>query len=289
MFYTLPTTVWSQPFSSQEQQNAISALEDGQIIYLPQLPFTLLKNEDIFLSPRHLINRKNISFNPKNCRLKGTVYFGEEAGRLMYFIQRFSQQSFQLIKNLFPLYEPSLIEGRSSFRPAEIKGRVSSILKDDTRLHVDAFPATPNQGNRILRVFTNINPHGAARHWLLGESFEAVVKHFYSKLKRPFFGSRALLSWLKITKSYRSLYDHYMLTLHNEMKLSDSYQKNVSKTEMHFPPGATWIVLTDQVSHAALSGQHLLEQTYYLPVSSMQQPEKSPLKILESVLGKRLV
>ena len=32
--------------------------------------------------------------------------------------------------------------------------------KDDTRLHVDSFPATPSGGRRILRVFSNVNPDG---------------------------------------------------------------------------------------------------------------------------------
>ncbi|HQW57930.1 MAG TPA: Kdo hydroxylase family protein [Gammaproteobacteria bacterium] len=47
----------------------------------------------------------------------------------------------------------------------------------------------------------------------------------------PFFGYRKLLSLLKITKSYRSLYDHMMLILHDEMKKSDEYQNKVQKTD----------------------------------------------------------
>jgi hypothetical protein len=42
------------------------------------------------------------------------------------------------------------------------------------------------------------------------------------------------------------------------------------------------------VSHAALSGQHVLEQTFYIPVSSMLDPTQSPLHTLEKLSGRRL-
>ena len=82
---------------------------------------------------------------------------------------------------------------------------------------------------------------------------------------------------LKATKTLRSAYDHIMIQLHDRMKLNNDYQKNVTKTPVWFPAMSTWIVFTDQVSHAALGGQYLLEQTFYLPVEAMAQPEHSPL------------
>src|SRR2546429_2712052 len=42
-----------------------------------------------------------------------------------------------------------------------------------------------------------------------------------------------------------------------------------------FPVGSTWMAFTDQVSHAAMAGQHLLEQTFYLPLTSMAEDRKS--------------
>lgn len=42
---------------------------------------------------------------------------------------------------------------------------------DDRRLHVDAFPTRPNYGERILRVFANVNPAGVPRAWRVGEPF----------------------------------------------------------------------------------------------------------------------
>ena len=48
------------------------------------------------------------------------------------------------------------------------------------------------------------------------------------------------------------------------------------------------MVYTDQVSHAALYGQDVLEQTFYLPVSAMQDENRSPLRILEKMTKQKL-
>ncbi|CAI2400933.1 Protein of uncharacterised function (DUF2843) [Serratia proteamaculans] len=54
----------------------------------------------------------------------------------------------------------------------------SSWRKDDSRLHVDAFPSRPNLGEHILRIFTNINPHGEHHQWRIGESFPQLARRF---------------------------------------------------------------------------------------------------------------
>jgi len=288
MLYTLANSSWSGPFSPEEQKNAITALESGKVIYFPRLAFQLTDTENELLTPDLLEKgSKNVSFNPKNNKIKGA--YEQQKACLAMLMQRFFKESLNLIESLAPSYQEFLLTGRTSYRPVEAAGRQTSLLKDDTRLHVDAFPATPNYGKRILRVFTNINPIGEPRVWHLGEPFEMVVEQFLPRLRSPWFGLHAILSLFKITKSYRSLYDHYMLMLHDEMKKSDAYQNKVNKTVMEFPAGSTWVVMTDAVSHAALSGQFLLEQTFYLPVHSMTKPELSPLKILERFLRRKLV
>jgi hypothetical protein len=57
---------------------------------------------------------------------------------------------------------------------------------------------------------------------------------------------------------------------------------------LRFPPGATWVCFTDWVSHAAISGQYALEQTFYVPVGAMKRPRLSPLRVLER-LTKRVL
>ena len=141
---------------------------------------------------------------------------------------------------------------------------------------------------RILRVFTNINQNGKARVWNVGEPFEDVAKRFIPQLRSPPLGQRAALLLFHLTKSYRTLYDHYMLGMQMKMKADRQYQRSVPQTRSEFPAGSSWICFTDQVSHAVLSGRHVLEQTFYLPVERMQTAGRSPLKMLESILGGRL-
>jgi hypothetical protein len=79
-----------------------------------------------------------------------------------------------------------------------------------------------------------------------------------------------------------------MLQLHDRMKADLDYQSGADQTTYDFPAGSTWMAFTDQVSHAAMTGQYLLEQTFYLPVASMMDKSKSPLQILERLTGQRL-
>jgi hypothetical protein len=202
-------------------------------------------------------------------------------------LHRYSEYSQTLIRNILPAYYSHLILGRTSFRPVQISGRQSSYRKDDKRLHVDAFPSSPNQGKRILRVFCNINP-GEDRVWRVGESFENVAQRFAPAIPKPFPGSASILRLLKITKSRRTLYDHYMLNMHDRMKEDENYQRTACQQEIRFPPASSWIVQTDHVSHAAMKGQHVLEQTFYLPVHAMQNPNLSPLRVLEKILDQKL-
>jgi hypothetical protein len=268
-----------------QQQSMLTALESGKVIFIPKLRFELTAKEQRFLSPAYVNPKaKNISFDPRTQNLRGAVAYDEEYLELKNMVARFAQQAHQLINNLFPHYTPNLQVARTSFRPVEISNRKISPKKDDKRLHVDAFPATPTQGKRILRVFTNIN-QSEDRVWRLGEPFEQVAKHFIPRIKKPFPGSAEIKHLLKLTKTKQTKYDHYMLQLHDTIKADDNYQRYADQIEMRFPPNSTWIVQTDQVSHAAMSGQHLLEQTFYLPVEAMKNPLESPLKVLENLLA----
>ncbi|MBW8309171.1 MAG: Kdo hydroxylase family protein [Candidatus Paracaedibacteraceae bacterium] len=279
---------WDLPIIEEKQQTLITALESGQVIFLPHLSFLLHEDEKQLLSSDCLkAGSKNISYNPLTQEVKGS--FDPTIHLLQTMMGRFTSQSQQLIHNLFPHYQSTLQWGRTSYRPAEILGRQTSYRKDDTRLHVDAFPSSPTQGTRILRVFSNINPFDQPRVWHLGEPFQQVAEKFLPKIKAPIPTSRKILQLLGITKSYRTLYDHYMLHIHDTMKGDLDYQQNVQKMRVDFPPHSTWIVMTDQVSHAALSGQYLMEQTFNLPVDGMADESRSPLRALEALLNKPLI
>jgi hypothetical protein len=291
MLQTFHYRNWRETFHPEEQREATRQLEAGEVLYFPQLTFTLAPDEKKFLSPHYADpHAKNISYLSDLHQLWGVRNLhDEEHLQLKSMLHRFSSCAFDLIRQLFPAYVKDLIIARTSFRPQQISARKTSYRKDDKRLHVDAFPSAPNQGKRILRVFCNINPHEEDRIWRLGEPFAAVAQRFLPRLKKPLIGTRALLRFAKITKSYRTLYDHYMLQLHNHMKQGEHYQQHAPQQEVRFPPDSTWIVQTDQVSHAAMRGQYALEQTFYLPIDAMEDVTTSPLQVLERLLGRKLV
>jgi hypothetical protein len=287
---TLESALWDAEFIPETQQQALAAIEAGQLLFFPRLMFTLNAAEAHFLSPDFVnATAKNISYNTHANTIKGAIGTAEQCEQIKQLLARFSSQAYLLINRVFPHYQGALQIGRTSFRPVQVSTRKMSYRKDDKLLHVDAFPANPNQGRRILRVFSNINPQGEDRVWRIGEPFESVAARFLPAIPRPLPGSGKLLQRLKLTKSLRTEYDHIMLQLHNRMKKDAAYQRQAAQTELRLPPGASWIVQTDQVSHAALSGQHMLEQTFYLPVQAMANRELSPLKILERLTGRALV
>lgn len=291
MLQTLNATKWDESFPENLQQNFIQQLESGDVLFFPSLAFTLSPDEQKFLSPHYVDPQaKNISYLGKSNRLWGVRHLSDkEHIQLKNMLDRFSRHAISLVKSTLPKYAPHLLIARTSFRPVQVSDRVTSYRKDDRRLHVDAFPSAPNQGNRILRVFCNINPNNEDRVWRIGEPFEQVANRFIPQISPPFPGNAALLRFLRITKSYRTLYDHYMLRLHDKMKSDDDYQKHATQQEVRFPSGSTWIVQTDDVSHAAMKGQHMMEQTFYLPVSAMQDESRAPLRVLEKILGRKLV
>ncbi|MEX0143599.1 Kdo hydroxylase family protein [Massilia sp. LMS1-1-1.1] len=279
---------WDSSGSTAQQAAAQQALEDGQVLLLPALGFPLRQEEHALLNGAvgSAGSAKNISWEPaRGVRGHGDAY---DATLLAALMQRYARHTQRLLAGLLPAYSAHLQQGKGSFRPVEIAGRVTSWRKDDTRLHVDSFPSSPTQGRRILRVFTNIHPRDAPRVWKLGAPFEQVAQHFLPVAKRPQPVLAALLQWLRVTKSRRTAYDHYMLQLHDAMKADLGYQAQVEQHTHAFAPGQTWIVFSDTVSHAALRGQHALEQTWLLPVHAMAAPHKSPLAILERQLQRPL-
>ena len=286
---TLPNTLWDQPCSAVEQENALHALEQGSVLFFPQLSFSLDKDESRFLSPAIAAKSKNVSLDCSRGILKGSSANEAEQQLLQSMMQRFATSTVALLHNLLPHYTAGLVQGRTSFRPVEIAQRAASWRKDDTRLHVDSFPSSPVQGKRILRVFSNVNLQGKSRSWRLGEPFENIARRYLPVLPRPVWGSSQLLKLTGITKSRRSAYDHFMLQLHDHMKADMDYQSQVDQVAFDFPAGSSWMTFTDQASHAAMAGQHAFEQTFYLPVACMQNQSLSPLRVLERLANRALV
>ncbi len=275
--------------SWESAPRATEALESGKIVMLPSLRFELSSAEQRFLSTSYLSgDSKNISYRPETGALGGAQGIDADRAGLAAMLRRFYESARSLARAMMPSYGDALTPGFTSFRPAEIAGRTTSWRKDDTRLHVDAFPSRPLRGRRILRVFANVNPR-APRVWRAGEPFEDIAARFLPKIRPALPGSASLLYWLRVTKAPRTDYDHLMLGIHDGMKADEAYQRESPQLQFEIAPGTTWLCYTDSVSHAAMSGQFAMEQTFYLPVEAMSDPAKSPLRVLERLCCRKLV
>jgi hypothetical protein len=267
----------------------IAALEAGKVLYFPRLGFDFRPEERELLTPSVLSpDVRNISLDAKG-RIKGVVGDETRQQAVAAMVGRFRAQAQQLVHGLLPHYTPALRLAPTSYRPAQVETRVQSWRADDRRLHIDSFPSRPNYGERILRVFTNVNPDGAPRVWRVGEPFEAVAKRFLPRAKPYSRWQARLLQALHVTKSFRSEYDHLMLQLHDGMKADLDYQKNAQQETVPFPAGSVWVCFSDQTSHAVMSGQYMLEQTLHLPAARQYNPDSSPLAILSRLTGRTLV
>jgi hypothetical protein len=270
-----------------------AVLEGGAVLSFAQLPFLLSGPERRFLDPRWADGKaKNISLRwgggDARGEMRGAVGAAPDLAELHAMILRYAEQSEAFALRLFPHYRGHLRRGNTSFRPVDVGGRETSWRKDDTRLHIDAFPSNPMQGTRLLRVFCNVNPDGRPRQWRVGEPFEAHARRYLPAIRRPLPGSAWLLERVGITKRRRTEYDHVMLQLHDRAKADAAFQQGSPQARVDFAPGTTWVVFSDQVLHAAMGGQHMMEQTFYLDVAHQLHPELSPRATLERLLQREL-
>jgi len=280
---------WDGPFPAELREKATDALEHGKVLVFPHLAFSFEADESGLFSPA-LSNGKSKNVSLKGSgELGGTAATGDVAKALAKMMERFALAATRFVEHLVPPYAGRLERAPTSYRPVEIAGRPASVIHDDTRLHVDAFPSRPMRGRRIMRLFTNVNPHASPRIWHVGEPFEDMANRLGNRAGE---GSRlhaSLLAALGITKGQRSAYDALMLGLHDGAKRDEDYQKTSPQIEVPFPSGTTWMCYTDQVMHAAIAGQYVLEQTFHLDIDAMAKPELSPLKVLERLRGHALV
>ncbi|MBC3946973.1 Kdo hydroxylase family protein [Erwinia persicina] len=285
---TLPLTRWDELLPDT---HALESLEQGKVLFLPRLTFSLLPEEQALLTPALTDpKRKNISFNAEKGQLRGLAR-PENAPQVSQLLARYYQHCLQLVDALLPEYRHALHSPVNTLRlhPVTAWREKSSWRKDDSRLHVDAFPSRPIQGERILRIFTNINPAGQSREWRVGEPFPVLAQRFMPHMK----GYSPLNSWLQhrlgMTKSYRTRYDHMMLRLHDAMKADQGYQEQGPQVALTLPAGSSWVCFADQTPHAAMRGQFMLEQTFLLPLTGMKHPEQAPVAVLEKLLHRRLL
>lgn len=284
-----PDSGWSRAVADTSPTHGVErVVESGGVLCFPRLPFEFTPAERALLERDVASGKaKNISLRT-NDELRGAVDDAEVQRVLKAMVLRFRTQAVDLASRLFPHYVGRMQVGNASFRPVPVEDRSTSWRADDTRLHVDAFPSNPVRGRRLLRVFTNVNMHGKPRQWLVGEPFEDFARRFAPRVRPALPGSSWLLHKLGVTKAPRTAYDHVMLHLHDLGKADLDYQRTAPRQAVDFAPGTTWVVFSDQVLHAVVGGQYMMEQTIYLDPDDQVLPEASPLRVLERQLGRAL-
>jgi hypothetical protein len=157
-------------------------------------------------------------------------------------------------------------------------------------LHVDSSYGYPTQGRGMFRVFCNIDPIDRPRVWQVGEPFEPFARRFIDDAQPRDPGWIAsVLARLGIVKGAKTPYDATMAAIRRAGKRDKEYQRTAPRTVIQFPRGAAWFAVTDLVLHGAVSGQHSLDQTFFLPAVAMADPARSSLRILERLSGRILV
>ncbi|MFS2103787.1 Kdo hydroxylase family protein [Ralstonia sp. Ralssp135] len=284
-----PVREWSPVVTSDEAAAMRSALERGNVLHFPGLDFPLDAREQRFLDARWSDGKtKNINLRANESHVRGAVGQSADLRDLATLIRRYADAAERLVLALFPDYAPHLKRAGTSLRPAEIAGRPVSWRKDDTRLHVDAFPSKPLHGQRLLRVFHNVDPD-ASRVWRIGEPFADFAQRFVPKTRGMLPGQSWLMHKLHITKRPRSEYDHRMLQLHDLAKADLAYQREAPQQTFEFAPGATWVVFSDQALHAAMRGRAMMEQTFYLDPAAIADRTHSPEAVLSRMLNKPML
>ena len=283
---TYDDATWADDGPTRDVETVV---ESGRVLAFPRLAFALADDERRFLDPRWADPKaKNVSVRWPSGELRGAAGDAVDLTALRAMVVRFAEQSEALALRLFPHYRGHLGRGNTSFRPTDVTTRVRSWRQDDSRLHVDAFPSNPMRGTRLLRVFSNVNPNGEPRRWRVGEPFDAHARRYRDALGAPLPGSAWLMAALGITKRRRTAYDHAMLRLHDRAKADLEFQRTSPQARVDFAPGTTWVCFSDQVLHAAMGGQHMLEQTFLIDVEHLREPASSPLRTLERLLQRPL-
>jgi 3-deoxy-D-manno-oct-2-ulosonic acid (Kdo) hydroxylase len=285
--------------SNQRAYTCCQDLERGQILFFRDLPFNLPPEDRQFLlsqSWTELRLHKNISYRPDEDTLRGVTGDRDTVDRLHSIMRNYTAQVIDFATKSLAPYADKWKLDFSSFRPLEEERRGLPLHKRNDLLHVDAFPSRPTRGGRILRVFTNLNPT-KPRVWNVMQDFEALARYYakdagLDKFAEESLITRAVQDWggkLGFRGMGRTPYDMFMLRFHDYLKENSEFQENCPKVRLEFPPLATWLVYTDGVAHAAMSGQFALEQTFLIPPSALVAKDQAPYRILERLAGRPLV
>ncbi|SRR5581483_649398 len=263
------------------------ALERGRIVHFPRCPIPLPPPEDQDFLRQGLgpfLRRKNVSYYPAADKLSGLQAPASLLERTRRILRDHSLRLREFLERNMPGFTSAWTPGTSSFRPMEEQGRGLSPHASNELIHVDAGAYGATHGDRILRFFVNLNP-ARERVWISKGNFEDLLRRYGDEagVRRgpldPAAPERALsglvrtasraLPMLRVIDT--SPYDRRMRRFHNWMKDTKAFQEPPHQ-RFSFAPGSSWMVLTDGVSHACVSGQHALVDTFLVPLRNCKRP-----------------
>ncbi len=285
-----------------------AALESNHIVYFRHCPVPLPDEPTLHYLRSELPSRlrlKNVTYYPEAERLSGLSADAATRSRVRRVLREHLAAVSSFVCARFP--HLSLSAGKCSFRPIQERGRNLRPHASNELVHIDAGAYGATHGDRILRVFVNVNAyedrvwaskgdfhallqrHGEAAGLLDGRGtlkpriHENAADRVYSALIRSLARSGELA---RLVDS--SPYDRIMRRLHNYMKDDDGFKHDLTEyEEIRFPPGSAWMTFTDSVSHASLSGQFALVTTIIVRRSSLLYPQFSPFDALAAHAASR--
>ena len=300
----LVTIAATDPATPEQKREWCERLEEGAILFFPHSPIPLSADDLQFLRGQQQTDsslHKNIAYKPREDELSGLDKTANAAtvDRLRSVMRAYSQSVTQFLTSFLAPYRSQWQLDYASFRPQEEQGRDLPLRRRNDLLHTDAFPTRPTHGSRILRFFNNIN-ETRTRDWIVSDPFCTVApKYAPAQISLPqpdsvlgrAFKSLAVNAGLGVAAPAlkRSPYDDFMMRFHNFLKENPEFQSSCAKYDYQFPPGSSWMVYTDMVPHAVLSGQYALEQTFLVAPEAMVAPQHAPLTVLEELAGAKLV
>jgi hypothetical protein len=276
-------------------------LERGNIVRFGRCPFALPDEEDLaFLRDvvGERLSRKNVSWYAEDDRLAGLGAERTVKERTRRILRQHADRVRAFLQGAMPEFMRGAREGTTSLRPVESRGRNLSPHASDELVHVDAGAYGATHGDRILRFFVNVNPR-EERVWTSKGSFRDLYRaHGGAAGVAPRAGQPPALATLLdrarsravqlATAAFPALrvvdsspYDRLMRRFHNYMKDAPAFRdSDEGLVRFGFAPFSAWMVLTDAVSHACISGRHALVSTFIVPLANCRRRELAPFYIL---------
>ncbi len=292
-------TITADELESGVTLDPAKSLEEGAILLFPAGVLDLPSAQDLTFLRDELargMTLKNISYHPGGDYLSG--FKGAGRDRTKSILREHSKTVISFFGDLLPRYAQHWDSGKVNFRPLQEKGRNLSRHSSNELVHVDAFASGATHGGRTLRFFTNIHPI-EPRVWKSAGLFPELFLEFGHEAGVLPLGKRglqegaldqALSGFLRLiarggipqVKTVDSSpYDRAMKRMHDTLKDNESFQRDESRCSFfEFPPFSSWACLTDLISHACVSGQHALVNTWTVPMEALSEPHLAPFEVM---------